>query len=209
VTAHVLPYHDDGFAQSVTLRDGCVVVVRPIGPDDKDRLVAGLASLSEESAYRRFLAPHGTFTHDELVYLTEVDHHDHEALVAIGPDGHGAGIARYVRLADDPLEAEVAVTVIDDMQGRGLGTELLTLLAARARAEGVRRFVSLVLADNVEMRATLDALGPTRAVGAGAGTIELVTEIPEAGLAEGLRILLRKVAAKLVMVPAGHLGHDR
>ena len=85
MTAHVLPYHDDGFAQSVTLRDGCVVVVRPIGPDDKDRLVAGLARLSEESAYRRFLAPHGTFTHDELVYLTEVDHHDHEGSPAATP----------------------------------------------------------------------------------------------------------------------------
>ena len=185
------------------------MTVRPIGPDDKDGLAEGIASLSDESVYRRFLAPRGTLTHEELVYLTEVDHHDHEALVAVGPDGRGVGIARYVRLADDPEEAEVAVTVIDDMQGRGLGTELLTRLAARARAEGVHRFLSLVLADNVEMRATLEALGPTRVSGGDAGTMQLITAIPEAGLAEGLQTLLRKVAARLVRVPSGRLGHDR
>ena len=52
------------------------------------------------------------------------------------------GIARYVRDRDDPQTAEIAVTVVDDWQGRGLGTELLTQLSGRARREGVLRFTA-------------------------------------------------------------------
>jgi len=60
----------------------------------------------------------------------------------------GAGIARYVRDADDPQTAEIAVTIIDDWQGRGLGTELVAQLSERARAEGIRRFTAPVAAGN-------------------------------------------------------------
>jgi GNAT superfamily N-acetyltransferase len=69
-----------------------------------------------------------------------VDHHDHEAIIALDPlTGEGVGVARYVRAGADPEVAEVAVTVVDDWQGRGLGRALLERLAARARREGVRR----------------------------------------------------------------------
>jgi hypothetical protein len=52
-------------------------------------------------------------------------HYDHEALGALShPGGRGVGIARYIRNADDPLAADVAVSVVDDWQRRGLATEL-------------------------------------------------------------------------------------
>ena len=66
-------------------------------------------------------------------------------------DGHGVGTARYIRDADDPQAAEIAVTVVDDRQGLGLGTELLTQLADRGRREGIRRSTALVSADNTAM----------------------------------------------------------
>src|SRR5437879_2699205 len=81
----------------------------------------------------------------KLRYCTDTDHHDHEALGALDQtEGRGVGVARYVRDAADPHSAEIAVTIVDDWQGRGLGTELLAQLSGRARAEGIRRFTALV-----------------------------------------------------------------
>jgi len=125
-------------------------------------LVAGLERLSEESRYRRFMAPIARFTDAQLRYLTEVDHVDHEALIALAmaePDQPGIGVARYVRLLDRPDTAEAAVTVIDDYHGRGLGTILLALLGTAALSHGVRRFRAYVLEENRPMRQVLESLG--------------------------------------------------
>jgi GNAT superfamily N-acetyltransferase len=70
-------------------------------------------------------------------------------------DGHGVGTARYVRDADDPQAAEIAVTVVDDRQGLGTGTELLTQLPGRGRREGIRRSTALVSADKTAMTGLL------------------------------------------------------
>ena len=69
------------------------------------------------------------------------------------------GIARYVRHRDDPHTAEIAVTIVDDWQGRGLGTELLTRLSDRACQEGIRRFTAAVAADNAAMAGLLRNFG--------------------------------------------------
>jgi GNAT superfamily N-acetyltransferase len=73
----------------------------------------------------------------------------------ITPGGRGVGIARYVRDADDPQAAAIAVTIVDDWQGRGLGTELVAQLSDRARSAGIRRFTALVAADNPAMTGLL------------------------------------------------------
>jgi RimJ/RimL family protein N-acetyltransferase len=100
----------------------------------------------------RFLGKKDELTAAELHYYANVDHHDHEALGALDhADGRGVGIARYIRDAADPQAAEIAVTVIDDWQGRGLGTELMAQLSGRARSEGIRRFTALVAPDNPAM----------------------------------------------------------
>lgn len=96
----------------------------------------------------------------ELRYFTEIDHHDHEALGAADhADGRGVGIARYVRSAVDSRAAEIAVTVVDEWQDRGLGTELVAQLSERARDEGIRRFTALVAADNVAVAGLLRRIG--------------------------------------------------
>jgi hypothetical protein len=81
--------------------------IREIRPDDKELLAAGYARLSERSRLRRFLAPKPRLTTSDLRYLTEVDGINHFAIVATtGVDI--IGVARWVRLVDDPEEAEAA-----------------------------------------------------------------------------------------------------
>src|ERR687892_2448814 len=106
---------------SFTLARGAKVVIRPIEPGDKDRLVNGLRQLSEESIRKRFLAAKPRFSSAELRYLTEVDGVNHIALVAVlerNPD-QLVGVARCVRLPDRPDMAEMAIVVRDPWHGRG------------------------------------------------------------------------------------------
>jgi RimJ/RimL family protein N-acetyltransferase len=124
--------------------------IRRIRPDDKDALVAGLGRLSERSVYQRFLAPKPRLTASELRYLTEVDFEDHHALVAVlarSPDVL-VGVGRWVRDAEDPGSAEVAIVIADDLQGRGVGTRLGRALADAARERGVTRFTATILPGN-------------------------------------------------------------
>ena len=122
--------------------------IRPIQADDKDRLASGLSRLSAETIRRRFLAAKPRFSRRELSYLTEIDQHNHIALVALDGDALIA-VARCVRLSDRPDTAEMAIVVADPYQGRGLGTRLAETLAARAREQGIRRFAGTMLPDNV------------------------------------------------------------
>lgn len=175
-------------AAPVLLEDGAQVEIRPIEPGDRDELAAGLRRLSPESRYRRFLAPTNELSEAELDYLTTVDHHDHEALVAQEPgSGAGVGVARFVRFPNEPDKAEFAVAVADDWQGRGVGGALLARLSERARAEGVRRFSAVILADNRPMLELLDDLGEVRYAQGEFGAVEVEIDLPERGVAAALR----------------------
>src|SRR5215471_2461506 len=143
------PSHREVNAVPTVLRDGSTVMVRPVQSSDASLLADGFARLSERSRRLRFLGEKDNLTVAELRYLTCIDHHNHEALGALSPDGRGIGVARYIRDSEDPSRAEVAITVIDEWHGRGLGTKLLELLSDRARAEGVDRFTATVASDNM------------------------------------------------------------
>ena len=149
----------------VVLRDGTPAHIRPIRPDDKQRLQQGLAQLSPRSRYLRFHAPVSHLTDAQLRYLTEIDYRDHMAWVAVHPDipeDPGMGVARYVRLPDEPTVAEAAVTVADRYQGNGLGTILLDALTTTAVNNGIRTFRNYVLAENRPMLEIFDQLGGVR-----------------------------------------------
>lgn len=152
----------------LVLNDGTRVLVRPIRPDDKGRLQEGLKLLSPRSRFLRFHAVVDRLTDEQLSYLTEVDQHDHAALVALDedrPDHPGIGVARYIRLEDERDVAEAAVAVVDEYQGRGLGTALLGILGRTALDNGVRTFRNYVLAENEAMLGLLDEIGATRRPG--------------------------------------------
>ena len=146
----------------------------------------------------RFLTAIDELGDTELRYLTEVDHHDHEALIAFdGETGDALGDGRFVRSGDGP-SAEAAITVIDDWQGRGLGTALCNLIAERAREEGIRRFTAQLLASNRQMLDVLASLGPARVISRDAGTIEISVDIPTAGIGDHMTGVLRVVAGGTV-----------
>jgi RimJ/RimL family protein N-acetyltransferase len=167
--------------RTVVLRDGSGVLVRPVCATDGRLLAEGFARLSERSRRMRFLGKKEELSASELRYYTDVDHHDHEALVALDPaDGRGAGVARYVRDADDPQAAEIALTIADDWQGRGLGTELLARLSHRARQEGICRFTAVVSSDNVPMGMLLRSVGAVE-TGRSFGTVEYEITLIRAG----------------------------
>jgi protein lysine acetyltransferase len=154
------------------------VEIRPIEARDKADLAFAVQESSSDAIYRRFLGPHGPLSAAELRYLSEVDHHDHEALVAIDPEsGRGVGVARYVRDVERRDSAEVAFAVLETWQGRGVGKALMRGLADRAREEGVTRFTALMLAHNSPMRHLLADLGPTRVLSRDAGAVELAVDL--------------------------------
>lgn len=191
------------------LRDGSRIKVRPVRSSDAGLLLRGFERLSDESRYRRFLCSMPELSESMVRYLTDVDHHDHEAMIAIDPaTGEGLGISRFVRDAERPRSAEAAVTVIDEWQGRGLGTALLTALTERARVEGIDRFTCLVLAENREMIELLERIGSAREIDRRPGTVELAVDIPpsEEGLGAQLAQVLRTAASGVARFVADTTG---
>ena len=143
-------YHED-----VTLKGGDRIFLKTITSDDKQSLLAGFERLSPESRFKRFFSYKSSLSGNELRYLTETDGETHLALAAghIFEDGRGEGIgvARFVRLEEDPEAAEPALAIIDEGQGKGVGRRLFGRLMAAARERRIKRFECTVMADNEPM----------------------------------------------------------
>jgi RimJ/RimL family protein N-acetyltransferase len=164
---------DDAFAGDPswkvvrTLRDGTPITIRPISPDDREDLRRAFQQTSAQTRYLRFLGSVGELSEETLTYLTSVDQHDHIALVATmtSPDlkvERGVGVARVIRLKDAPEVAEAAITVVDDLQQRGIGSVLAQEIERAARLQGIRIIRAEVLEGNAAMRAILEAAGAQR-----------------------------------------------
>jgi GNAT superfamily N-acetyltransferase len=153
------------WVEDTTLPDGTAVRLRCLRPGDKEKLEAGLQRMSPASRYHRFFTDKPRLSAAELRYLTELDGKDHFAIAAARLDEHGheaegLGVARFVRLPDAPHQAEAAIAVVDDVQGRGLGRLLMTRLIEAALERDVDVFRSELLALNKPMRELLAALAP-------------------------------------------------
>jgi RimJ/RimL family protein N-acetyltransferase len=148
--------------RELELKNRTKVHVRPIRPDDEERLHEAFARMSERSVYFRFFTPLKRLPEDLARRLSHVDYRDRFALCAVThrPDGreHILGVARYDRIAETDT-AEVAVAVVDEFQRQGVGAGLLSLLTQVARENQIRRFVLIVLPENQSMLALLRGLG--------------------------------------------------
>ena len=144
------------------LRSGHWVWVRPLHTDDGPALAAAVERLSVRSRYRRFHTARPRLTQQTITYLTDIDHHHHEALVALAPAPSKVivGVARFVRDPAQPDTAEVAVVVADSWQRRGLATLLLHRLARRAREERIVSVTGYILSENYPTLSLLTRLGP-------------------------------------------------
>ena len=140
----------------VSVEDGVEVLLRPALPGDAERFESS-GAFSRETLYRRYQG--GAPTEARLAYLFEVDYVDHFVwVVTDGVDGPIVADGRLIRDEDDPTSAEVALTVADAYQGRGIGTLLLGALAVTAHVDGIERFHARVLSDNPAARALGDKL---------------------------------------------------
>ena len=158
------------YTQEARLKDGTGLHLRAIRPSDAARLGDLMHRCSDESLVYRFLSsPTPAWIDRQLDYFSNVDHDRRMAIVAVTgdeADGNDAGsgdaeivaVGSWDVLADDPTTAEVAFLVDDAWQGNGLGTILLSELAAKAQHHGIRSFDASVLADN---RGMLDVFRKT------------------------------------------------
>lgn len=177
---------------TVALRDGTPALIRRLARDDDEPVRRVFDGLSDESRRGRFLGPKADLTPGDLAYLNDVDGHDHEALVCVDSEsGQPLGIARFIRLRDDPEVAEAAVAVVDEAQGRGIGTALMNALAERAQEERIRRFRTVLLADNAKSANLLEQLGSVRRGHVESGVVEMEVDLPvgRESAAERARVL--------------------
>ncbi|MGC4963763.1 GNAT family N-acetyltransferase [Gordonia sp. DT101] len=144
----------------VLASDGGVVHLRPIIPDDADRVVRFHAGLSERTRYMRYFGPTPTLPPREVARMTTVDYQKRVALVAVlGGDIIAIGLYEGLEFDGKPESAEVAFVVADDHQGRGLGPILLEHLAGAAAESGFVRFEAEVLSENPNMVAVFRDAG--------------------------------------------------
>jgi len=191
--------------QVVRLRSGDVVRVRQVRPGDVPALARAYAKLSEESRYRRFFTAMPELSERMLHAAAEVDHENHEALVALPLlSGEIVGECRFVRLADRPDTADLAVTVADDWQGRGLGFALLARLSARALEAGIAYFSAEILAENRTMLGMLPKLGKveTEASGTVVDAHIEIAEPSQESQVELLNLLAAAARGVIVGIPA-------
>ena len=198
------------FHEEHLLSDGTSVAVRHIRPEDAAELKRGFEKLTPQSRYRRFLGGVTSLSDAQLRYLTEVDGHDHVAIVAtIQPPGAepvGLGVARYVRAAEDPEVAEIAITVQDEWQGLGVGRLLGLVLARAALERGVKRFSGEILADNDVVQALLADCGARVRKHDGAVEFELSLEPPPSQPERGLEEVAHKMLRAASTFLAGLFG---
>ena len=147
-----------------TLLDGTTVTLRALHPEDRDVLLEGFSKLSHESRYQRFMASMDQLPEDYLTYLLNIDFINHVAFGATIQDParmgeRGIGIARFVRLPEQPDEAELAVTILDEAQGTGLGSLLMMCLGMAARERNITALRAEVLPTNTGMRRLAERFG--------------------------------------------------
>ena len=156
--------------------------LRPIAPDDAERLRRFHTRLSSETIYRRYHAPHPVLDERELEYLVSADGTHHLAWVACDGAGEIMAVCRLIESA--PHEGEIAIVVADDAQGHGLGHQLLARVLEEARRRGFRRLDALILATNMRARrlfmTVADELGIPWIVAVSDGVAELELRLPPA-----------------------------
>ena len=154
-----------------TLRDGTIVLLRPIRASDKASLEESFERLSPESRYRRFFTAMPKLPAGWSENLTDVDHKSHRAWVVVDPnaptnvdgaDGLGVAVGRLVADPEDPAVAEAAFTVLDDYQQKGIGHLLLDAIVSSAALNGIERIRAETMHDNHGMIDLMKDLGATK-----------------------------------------------
>lgn len=163
-----------------TLLDGTPILIRAIQADDKPLLLHHFNSLSERAIYHRFFGMKRSLGEADLRHLTELDFVNHVGLAAtMEHQGQERfiGVGRYLK--GEGTTAEVAFAVLDEYQGRGIGTLLLRHLAHLARGNGIKKFGAVVMGDNQQMLEVFAHSGFRAHDSYDGGTVRVVLDLPE------------------------------
>lgn len=154
----IRPYPSE-FARQLVLGDIGKIELRPVRPEDEPRYTAFFKSVSSDDIRLRFFTVHRVFPHEFLAVLTQIDYAREMAFAAIKQDtGELLGVSRLI-LEPDQTRGEFGILVRSDLQGRGIGWELMKSLLNYARSEGVSEVYGLVNAENARMLEMARALG--------------------------------------------------
>jgi RimJ/RimL family protein N-acetyltransferase len=157
-----------------TLRDGSRCEIRPFRPEDRAGIVSAASRISPRSIYRRFFAPKRTFSEQEKAFFFNVDFDKHVAVVALVEEAGRqviVGAARYVII--QPGKAEIAFTVIDQYQGKGVGAAMMRRLIEMGRAAGIETFTAEVLQENRPMLRVFEKSGLPMTTSMGSGVVHV------------------------------------
>lgn len=156
---------DPSYCEGITLPDGGVMRLRLVRPEDREGIIEAFERLSDETRVQRWFYPKKRLSEEEIAALISPADDAHGALAAIGLDADGnessgIGMARFVRSSEDPEAAEIAITIVDDWQGLGIGRILLHRLLAMMCERRIRFADGRVQADNRPMRHLLEPYVP-------------------------------------------------
>ena len=130
--------------------------------NDRQRLIDGFKKLSAKSVYHRFFGFMKELTEQQLEDLLDTDSKDHVAWAAFdmaGEEAYGVGVGRFKRSASKPSEAELALTVIDEFQNKGVGTNLLGIMYYLGGKVGIDIFTGIIMSDNAKLIKRFKELG--------------------------------------------------
>ncbi len=188
------------------LRNGTEIYLRTILAEDKSKIKEGFKLLSPESRYTRFFHYLNGLSEPQLEYLANVDQLNHVAWGVADPSNDpelGIAIGRFIRVETCPNCAEIALTVIDDYQGQGIGTILLALLYLLAQAHEIDFFVGTMLAQNHRFLLRMQRLGAeVKGIGDGVSEFKLpvyqdLSQLPENQFTPRWKELSKTIGANL------------
>jgi RimJ/RimL family protein N-acetyltransferase len=152
---------DETLSRRATLKDGTTILMRPITPDDEERMLELFHAFSRQTIYQRWFHVKEYMPREQLKKYLHNDLERDMALLAVYEDWDGefpVGVGRY-SFNEVNRSAEIAVVVRDDWQNKGVGTALVRFLTDIARSRGVRGFTAEVLTGNTAMLRVFESMG--------------------------------------------------
>jgi len=156
---------DENYREDITLPDGGVMRLRLARAEDREGIIAAFNQLSAETRVQRWFYPKMRLTEEEIDALVSPADNDHGAIAAIAVDADGneqsgIGMARYARSDESANAGEIAITIVDDWQGLGIGRILLHRLLAMMSERRIRYADGRLQAENRRMRHLLEPYVP-------------------------------------------------
>jgi RimJ/RimL family protein N-acetyltransferase len=172
------------FKADLLWRNQYKIRIGPVLPANKDQISRSIKDLSTESIRYRFMGSKKEFSPEDLEYFTNVDGWNHYAIGMEEQQNPNRGIAivRLVRSLIDPVEAEIAITIIDEYHKRGLGTFLMRLIVLAASERNIKRLSFSFLPQNEAIIKLIHKIGPTRTDSTAMDFVQLYMDMKDVNL---------------------------